>query len=271
MITFAVPLPAGNANKIILAPPAGALTWKLLRKGGDTFSGHDDPDALVVRAGTEKCIIDINSIANGQTYYYRAYYLIGLAWTPSATVATTSASTFAGGVDVIGLLRDRMDAGLRALVARSLLRHSKGHIPVLLAPPTFEDAAFPVVTLHLTSDASADRAIGEYIKSDQRLSDGRWEEHEGWLSRVQVAIVGWSLNPDERGMLRRAIRDVVLANLPVFDDAGMMQIDFSQQDVEDFQSYNAPLYQAMGSLTCIAAASVDSTVGQITDVTVTII
>jgi hypothetical protein len=269
MITFAIPLPVGNANKIILAPIAGATKWKLLRKSEDTFTGHDDSGALLVHEGTEIYFLDTASIANGQAYYYRAYYLIGATWIASATVSVTPACTFVGAMDVMNTLRDRLDSGLRSLLARNIVAHPKGHIPVLLAPPALEDSTFPVVTLHLTSETSSDHFIGDLLGRDVRLDNGDWQEGSGWWQRVQVSIVGWSQNPDERAMLRIAVRDVVLANLEVFAAVGMMQIEFSQQQIEDFASYGAPMYEAMGNLTCTTPVMVTSTVNPIGDVTIT--
>ena len=80
----------------------------------------------------------------------------------------------------------------------------------------------------------------------------------------------WSLNVDERRLLRRLVKAALMANLPVFDDAGMVQIDLSFSDQEDFTSYPAPVYQAVGTLTCLAPSLIGDTVAPVTDVTVTV-
>ena len=140
------------------------------------------------------------------------------------------------------------------LAARQVTR-----IAVLTAPPAFDDTYWPVVTVHLGNDASGERGIGEIVAHDSGPDEsGFITEREGWLSRVSLTIVAWSLNPDERGLLRRAIHALVIGNLPVFEAAGMQQIDLSQDDTEDFTSFDAPVYQTVSTLRCIAPAVVSS-------------
>ena len=42
----------------------------------------------------------------------------------------------------------------------------------------------------------------------------------------------------------------MIANLPVFDEHGLLNVSFSQQDTEDFTAYSAPVYQVMTTITC---------------------
>lgn len=128
------------------------------------------------------------------------------------------------------------------------------------APPLFDETTFPVVTIHCTQDASGERAIGENMLGEQfdALAD-EWDISEGWLSRWDIQIIGWALNPDARIALRKVLKAIVIGNLPVFDAAGMVQVDFSQGDAEDFESFAAPVYQTMGRLTCMAPSAVVAT------------
>ena len=119
------------------------------------------------------------------------------------------------------------------------------------APPQVKDSVPPLVTIQLTSDAPSQRYLGEDIEGD----DG-FGEHEGWYSNVRLDVMGWSLNPDERNELRRALKRIVLANMPVFDHEGLALVEFSQQDTEDFTTYAAPMYQTMGTFTCQAPSQV---------------
>ena len=59
---------------------------------------------------------------------------------------------------------------------------------------------------------------------------------------------------------------LLMANLPVFDDAGLLQIDCAFSDIEDFQSYAAPVYQALCNFSCLAPSAVESTDPAIRDV-----
>ena len=85
------------------------------------------------------------------------------------------------------------------------------------------------------------------------------------MADVGLTIVGWSLNGDERAELRRAIRRIIIGNLPVFSDRGMEQVSIKQQDVDAISGeYSAPLYQVMTTFTCKAPVRVGSRVGAFT-------
>lgn len=273
MISLIQPVAAGNALRVFLAPPADATWWRLLRKVDDTFAGESDPDALLVQEGTDKVILDIAYLMNGTLYYYKPYYRVGDSWVagPTAT-ATPNAAYEDATTDVLPLVRDRLDLGLQEELRRGSLSHAEGHIKVLTAPPLFEDVVWPLVTVHLQSEAPKERALGEMVGGDWLdPSSGEWTESEGWLAQVQLTIMGWSLNPDERIALRQALRRIVVANLSVFDAAGMVEIEFQQQDTEDFGSYSAPVYQVLCSFSCEAPVVVGSKLGSINNVTQTIV
>lgn len=271
MISLIQPVAAGNALRVFLQPPAGAVWWRLLRRVDDAFAGESDPDALLVYEGVDKSTLDIAQLVNGTLYYYRPYYRVGGGWVPGTTVTATPNATYEGvGEDVLSLVRERLDLGLQTELARGVLTHERGHIPVLTAPPIFEDVVWPIVTVHLSNDGPAERAVGELIGVDE--FDGHdWFEKEGWLARTQLAIMGWSLNPDERIDLRKALRRIVQANLPIFDFAGMVEIEFSQQDTEDFSSYGAPVYQVLCTFSCLSPVQVGAKVGAIEEVKTSIV
>lgn len=247
-------VPVGNAIRVFFVPPSGATRWRLLRKTADTFSGQDDPAAIVVYDGKDEIVtLDWTGLLNGTPYFYRLYSFVDPAWIASETKSASALATDSdASVDVLSVVRERIDLGLQVEVARGKLQHKDGRIPVLTAPPLYENTNWPVVTVHVNSDASSERGLGEIISNDVYNDDEEWESAEGWLSRWSIGIQGWSLNPDERIALRKAIKRVVIGNLSVFDDAGMVQIDLSQQDAEEFERYSAPVYQTVGTLTCLA-------------------
>lgn len=271
MIAMIQPLAAGNALRVTLDVPAGATKCRLLRKVTGTFSGQDDPDAYLVSEALERSVLDFANLANGTLYYYGAYFFVGAAWQTSAVVSATPAATYEDrGGDVLTLVRERVDLGLQVEVDRGTLTHDQGHIKVLTAPPIFDDTVWPVVTVHLANEAPGERGVGEILFPDE--FDGTdWGDSDGWLARVQVTIMGWSLNPDERIELRKALRRIVVTNLSLFDFAGMVEIDFSQQDTEDFNSWSVPVYQVLCTLSCMAPVLVGSKVGAIDEVITTIV
>jgi len=269
MISFVRALAAGQAVQVVLAPRAGADRWRLLRRLDADFADFDDPEALVVYEGRERLVLDLEALTNGVTYHYRAYDFMGGDpdnaddWLPSNAVSCVPGTTFRSiSGDPLLSLRDRLEVGLREMVARGVLVHQKNRIQVVLGPPALDTIVLPVVTLHLTNERPGERAIGDEIAPDTK-PDGidRFDEHAGWLGHYEIAVVGWSTNADERHALRRALRDIVIANLPVFDGLGFLQVDFGQQDVEDFTSFNSPMYQTLGQFTCLAPVIVDASVG----------
>ncbi|MNY60256.1 hypothetical protein D3C86_1967870 [compost metagenome] len=89
----------------------------------------------------------------------------------------------------------------------------------------------PLVTVTLEGESRDLRGIGEDTMGDFLEADSdEWLEHEGWLAGVQVSIVGWSLNPDERIELRKSIRRVIVGNLTVLADKGMLLPNLSLKD-----------------------------------------
>lgn len=270
MISFVQPLAIGNALRVYLQPPPGAVEWRVLRKDTDDFAGHDDPSALLVHEGTERAVTDVAGLYNGMPVFYRAFYLIAGAWQASASAQGLPNATFSDlSADPLVLVRNRLDLGLQVYVDRGQLAHVNGRIPVMTASPLLEETPLPVVTLHVASDSSQERFVGDLL-CDDWYDGSDWHSVEGWLSRWQLTLVGWCLNADERIALRAAMKTVLMGNLSVFDAAGMVQIDMQFSDTEDFQSYSAPIYMVTCNLTCFAPAMVDGTNPAIRDVFVSI-
>jgi hypothetical protein len=269
MISQIVPVAVGNALQIFLVPPAGAIWWRLLRNESGTFSDQGDPASVCLYSGNDlTCVMDSDRLVNGTPYCYYVFYFDGVEWTPSTAVSAVPVSTYADqSVDVLCAVRDRLDCGLQNEVLLGNLSPSSGVIAVLNAPPIFEETCWPVVTVHVASDGSGERGVGELVFPDAlNPVSAQWSEAQGWLARVQLAIVGWSKNPDERIALRKALRKIVIGNLDVFDGAGMIHIDFSQQDVDELSSYPAPVYQVMCTFSCEAPAGVSQNVSLTTEV-----
>lgn len=275
MIEQIEPLAVGNAVQIAVQPPETALRWRVLRNTTGVFPAFDDPASILIRdvSSTEPGqFIDYSNLVNGTLYYYQAFYWDGSAWSTDAPVGVTPATTYQDdSVDPLSIMVARMQAGINAEVARNALKPTDGKIAVLSAPPVFEDTRFPVVSVHLQSEAPMNRALGEEIANDTfDNQSGLFDDHEGWVAKTQLQIVGWSLNADERIELRKAIRRIILANLAVFEEAVMMQIEFSQQDVEDFTTYSASVYETVGTFSCMTPLSVNVQRDTVADVVSTV-
>ncbi len=270
MISLVQSLPAGNAIRLFITPPAGAEAVRVLRRTADTFTGPADAGAFLVGESLDNVVIDTTALVNGQAYFYKPYALVAGSWVAGAAVSGTPNATYQdASAQVVEVVRERLAAGLLVEVKRGALHHELGKIPVLIASPTFEDTKWPVVTIHVAQDAPEHRWLGEMQQSDWFDPDSdEWIGTEGWLSRVQLNIAGWALNADVRAALRKAIKRIVLANLPVFDEHGMYQVGITQQDVDDFQSYSAPVYQSICQFSCLARSAVTSVDSPIVDVVV---
>ena len=273
MISNTQPLPVGNAVKLWLTAPAGSVAMRVLRNATGTFSGYADPNAFLVYEGADQFCLDYQGLANGTVYSYATFSFNGSIWTADGSVVAVTPAAIATSVgpDVLSLVRDRLAVGLAAEVAAGRLTSGAGGIQVLTAPPLFDNAVFPIVSVHLKSDAPDVRSIGEDDLPDfQDLETDLWSTSEGWLSSVQLDIVGWvTSNPDTRIALRKAIKKVLLGNLPVFEAAAMATVTFSQNDVEDFETYNVPMYQTFCSFSCLAPSLVtEGNIAPVSDVTV---
>lgn len=250
MIHAIAALPIGNAVQIFLRPDEDAVVrWALLRAtSADALTGYGAPGVTVVDEGRFTASVDID-VSNGVTYYYAyAWFSDADGWhiRLPAVAVTPACITQQPVPDPLLRIRDRVHMGLQSLIARNLINVPSGtQIPVLTAPPQYGETSWPVVTVHCRSDASADRAIGEAIVGqDDDLPDS-----EGWTASYQAEIIAWSLNPDERISLRAALKHIVIGNLPVFDALGFLQVDLQVSDMEDFERYGAPIYQAVATLT----------------------
>lgn len=274
-ISLVQSLPIGNALRLFITPPPGALWWRVRRRTVATaFTGPDDGGAaLVADQCVDNVVLDDIALVNDIAYFYRVYYrLPGDAWAESDVASGTPKATYQGDdIDPQTLVRDRLTAGLAVEVKRGVLKPKDGKVPVITAPFAQNDkVVFPCVSVHLDSDSPTDRALGEMLYADDHEMEGGWTETEGWLSRVQLNIVAVSLNPDERIALRQAIQRIMIGNLPVFEAHGLVQCEFSQRDTEDLESSNVPLYLTSGTFTCMAPAFVSDTVGEIADVASTL-
>lgn len=271
MIHTVQALHVGNALRLFIEPPVGAVEWKVLRKGSGVFSGHDDPNALLVYQGDDHVIVDAQSLQNGVMQFYCPFYTSDrVNWTAGAVASGTAVADYAEyTTDVLSHLRARLEVGLQVECERGNFLTELGSIQVYTAPPTMEQGLrFPLVTLHLESEDPSERAIGETISGDVFDSIGfDWNESDGWLASVRVTIIGWSLNGDERIELRKAIRRLVIANFQVFESFGWSQINLAQQDVDAVNGeYPSPLYQAVCNFSCIAPVRVGGDVPAISQV-----
>lgn len=265
------PLHIGNALRVFIEPPAGAVMWKLLRKGSATFSGHDDPSALLVHQGAETVLVDSQALQNTVMQFYCAFYTTdSVNWTASNVANGTPDAIYEDHTtDVLSNMRERLEAGLLVECQRGNFQTELGYIQVYTAPPSLEQSLrFPLVTVHLEDESSGDRAMGESISGDEFDQVGfDWNESDGWLANVRLTIIGWSLNSDERMELRKAIRRIIVGNFPVFDGYGWVMPSLSQQDMDAVNGeYPSPMYQTMNTFSCTAPVRVSGSVDAISAV-----
>ena len=245
-------------------PVAGAVAWRLLRRADAAFSGAADPDAVLVSRGDNEgemtSVLDFQGLTNGVPVWYQLYVRQGEEeWEPagdpvSVTPAYVAEPLFSS-PDLANLVRERLALGLAEEVKAGRLRHETGVIPVLTAQPLIDQVKLPVVTVILTERRAEVRGIGEGVIPDQ--FDGQiWSLFEGWLDRSTVQIVVWALNHSDRLRLRDAVQRVLMLNLPVLDASGFLTPDLSASDSSDFESYSAPVFQSIFTLSCLHAALV---------------
>lgn len=262
--------------RIDIVPPADAVRWRVLRRPVAAFAGPDDPAASRIADGyTEREVLDLFGLANGTPYHYRIFYRDRAgAWLPTTHDATaTPAATYSGdGMDPADFVRERVQAGINVEVQRGVLRpgpHGNGRLEVLTAPFASPDKAqFPCVSVHEDASGPAVHALGNLLGPDEHLAEGGWRETQGWLSRHQIAVVGVSANPIERGTLHRALARIIKANLGIFYARGFDLIEFGQTQHEDTERPIA-LYLTVGTFSCLAPSFVSGVVPELEAVEVT--
>jgi hypothetical protein len=250
----AYPLSIGNAIRFLLDYPAGAKSVRLYRSVEEVDVEELD-EAFHVYAGGETYVVDTRVPDNSKTYHYAAVFD-----DPGATVERLEVKPIVAywgvGEDAQELVRDRLFLGLQNEVAAGRLRNptGKGAIAVYTAPPPLDTGNFPCVSVHLDSDQPVERALGEDLIGDAFPM----VDSNGVISRVDMTVVAWSLNADERIALRKAMKRLIVGNFPVFSAAGLSLVQYEQQDDEDFQSYSAPIYMARSKFSCLVAFAVVS-------------
>lgn len=277
-ILYAKPLPAGNATRIILQPaneyedPENVETaWKVLRRQAADPVDADDPAAFVVYyGGNEADLIDSELLVNGVVYHYAVFPRAnGTFQDPVRFNLTPARSQRIYGDEPFLLLRDRVAKYIDACVADGELNPPSGFVKTQVTPPIFEETAWPVVTLSLITDRPEVRSIGDGIGGEARLSDGQWyEAGGGWLSRVQIAVTGWSKNGEERLLLRRVLKAAILGQMEVLDAAGLTNISVTVADHDELQQYPVPVYCAVATVDFLAPSIVLAQTAPISDVTV---
>lgn len=257
MIQFLHALPCGNAASITLDPHG--IPWVLLRRTDDEFTGYPDTDAVVVRSGdgTEgsHTIIDYTGLTNGEMVWYQMWFE-GDPWysVEDPESVTPAYETHPGFQipDPVTLVRQRLELGIAAEVAAGELTHPRGKIDILRSPPIIDNVVFPCITVLLESTTPEERGIGEIVIPDFFAeADDRWESYTGWLDRTRIQIGVWSLNAEERDDVRRAVQKILTTNLPVFDDAGLLLIEFPPSEQFDPASFGVPVYQSVFSFSCL--------------------
>lgn len=257
--------------RLIVQPRAGEVRWRILRNESGVFSDAFDPSAFLVHDGGDRFLTDARLLSNGVAYHYAVYGEVsdGVWSAPSMATVTPEAVFEDLGPDVQEIVRERIEMSLQAMIQRGQIKISKPAIPVMSIPFYQQGPDLPVVTVLFANGSSAVRGLGDFVGQDVR-DGGSWVGPLGWQSAVTLEIVAWSLNGDERNILRRALESAIASNLSVFGDLGLDLVEVqSVRDVEDTQSLNVPIYQTFLHLGCQACVAVTEDEGLINDVQAT--
>jgi hypothetical protein len=258
MIQFLHALPCGNAVSITLDPHG--VPWVLLRRTDDEFVGYPDGEAVLVRAGdgteTSHTVIDYSGLVNGETVWYQMFFQSDDGWytveDPESVTPTYETQPGFQIPDPVTLVRSRLDLGVQSEVAAGNLTHPRGKIDILRSPPIIDNVVFPCITVLLESTTPEERGIGDIVQPDWFDPDAdRWESYTGWLDRTRIQIGVWSLNAEERDDVRRAVQKILTTNLPIFDDAGLLLIEFPPSESFDPASFGVPVYQSVFAFSCL--------------------
>lgn len=261
------PISCGSAVRLVVQPTLGETRWRILRKETNDFTGQADPAAFVVHDGAERFLTDSRLLVNGITYHYALYgYAMGIWGSPVISTATPGATFEDLGIDAQELLRERIDVTLHAMIQRGQISPSKTTIPVMSIPFYQQGMDLPVVTVLFGGGSATGHALGEQVSGEYEDA-GVWQSAQGWMESITLEVSVWSLNAAERNMLRHALEAAIAANLGVLEEQGLNMLEVnSVQDMEDFKSMNAPIYQTVIRIGCQVATSVSEIDGSFASV-----
>jgi len=274
MIAYAQDLHrAGAAVYLALRAPADVSHLRVERRYDDQFADlPGGPDTTTVYAGPPADgVLDWHEVLVGVPHWYAAYGLKRGVWVRygSPVSVTPTAQPHAPRSDALDVLRERIEVGLNALLDAGVLTHGSGRFRVLFGPPALDGVEFPAVSLQLEQAAPDQQYIGGYLAAEVTES-GDWSTQAGWYARYHVQVGLWSLNPDERRLLRASLRDILISNREIFELLGMQEMDVSLADHEDFTSYSATVYISTARLVFLAPCTITMTENALSDVTVAV-
>lgn len=280
IINTAQPIGCGNAARIVVEPTVGETSWRVLRNETGTFSGPDDSSAFLVYEGSDRFITDSRLLVNGVTYHYAVFgasyafnawgVLPTPAWSDPVLATVVPGATFSDlSIDVQEIVRERIDVTINSLIQCGKVVLSKPSVSVMSIPFFTQGGTLPVVTVLYGSGTTSVRGLGELVAQDV-FDDVSGIGSQGWMSSITLEISAWSLNPEERNVLRRALEATIAANLWVLEESGLNMIEVqSVQDSEDTQSMNAPVYQTSIRLNFQSAIAVSDSDELLVDTYVT--
>lgn len=258
MIQFIHALPAGTSALLLLRTEHAP--WRLVRKLDSAPADVDDGELRLFGSqdGDLGQVIDYEGLIDGRETFYQLFSEQGGAWLPegepkSCTPQYLLEPLFAS-PDFPGLVRSRIESALAAEVAADRLYHPSGFIPVMTAYPREGSVRFPVVTVVLKDRRAEVRGVGEYIQETEQTD--AWSEFQGWLDRSTLEIAVWALGHADRVRLRDAVQRALMLNLQILAAAGYDLPDISEHDDQDFERYQAPVYQSIFNLSAVHPALV---------------
>lgn len=253
---------------MVVHPTVNESRWRVLRKETNDISGALDPSAFLVHDGSERFLTDSRLLTNGVVYYYAVYGETSPGvWGISSTASVTPAASFVDiSLDVQEIVRERLEVSLQSMIQRGQVSLTKPSIPVMSIPFYQQGSDLPVVTVLFSNGSSVAHGLGEQVA--QEVHDGSsWIGSQGWHSGITLEVSAWSLNAEERNVLRRALTAAIAANLWILEEQGLNMVEVqSVQDSEDTQSMNAPIYQTVMRLGCQAVVAVTDEDGSFVDV-----
>lgn len=268
-IIFIDSLPPGNAARVILEPPPTAKKWRLLRNATGVFADQNAP--TLIFEGDERLIIDTTPV-NGTAYFYAPFYFDGSVWTAGVSKSLTVNANYDPQInDVVTSMLERLQAGLDVAVSKGLIvpNAKSGRVRALNAPPLMTNEPLPCVSCHLSDESPSEELMGNSPYLDTFDSSvNKWEEFQGGIYTTSLEIISWSLDPESRIALRRALKAILHTNRVVFDWLGMHEVTISFKDQEIMSNESALIFQTIVTFTCMAPSYISTKVAPISDATV---
>lgn len=272
-------LPEGAAVAVYVTVPSDSVQLRIIRRE-DALPTHetdlgqrgtllfDDEPFLLGYDGARRGLTDfgtsLNPLVDDLEYFYGVFSQDSAGdWSAAAAASVTPKTKIElYAIDPQQIVVQRLEEKiLRLLKADDLLPENQQRfgfrreilpqgIRVIDAFPFEGGPKWPVVSVHVEKDVYEEAFLGQAgVQSVGDFPDHHDENRAGVFDS-ELAILGWTLNKEERAKVRVLLKAAIYEDLRFYERVGLQQLAIvGPADAEDF-TLGAPIYNVVISLSC---------------------